>query len=234
MLVRAMHLPRHSVLLAVLATLSLLTAAAPADAQIPSDDEPRSFVAGGILKQGDHAVVLAVDAELLLPPLMLGYRHGLLDGLELGAELGGDKGLFLALVTAKKRLVERNGGYWGLRLRGGYKSHDWSAGEIVFDDESVVISLEHAAALRLGQRRDMALYINSFVYFDIDVRSPQRQTDVYLAPASLGFEALLGSHFSVYIELGFAIGLNGTETYKGKLFVSDIFPIGEIGLALVL
>ena len=232
MLAQAMHPPRHPVLLA---TLTLLTAAAPAGAQTPSDGEARSFVAGGgILNQGAHAVVLAVDAELLLPPLMLGYRYGLLDGLELGGELGGDKGLFQALITAKKRLVERGGGYWGLRLRAGYKTHDWSFGEIVFDDTSAVVSLEHAAALRLGQRRDMALYINSFVYLDIDLRSPQRQTDVYLAPASLGFEALLGSHISVYIELGFAIGLNGTETYRGTLFVSDIFPIGEIGLALVL
>lgn len=197
--------------------------------------EETSFVAGGgILARGAQAMVLTLDAELLLPPLMLGYRYGILEDWEVGAEIGGDKGLFQALLTAKRRLVERQGGYWGLRTRAGYKTHDWSAGEIVFDDRSVVVSLEHVAALRLGRARTMALYVNTFVYFDIDLRTPRRQTDIYLSPASVGFEALLGRRVSLFIEVGFGIGLNGTETNRGLLYVSDIFPIGELGLALLL
>jgi len=219
-----------------LSILTLLSSLAPVARAEPGPGEPAaSFVAGGgILQRGAHALVLTIDAELLLPPIMLGYRYGLLDGLELGAEAGGDQGLFQALLSAKRRLVERDGGYWGLRLRTGFKTHDWSSGAIVFDDRSWVVSLEHVAALRLGQRRSLALYVNSFVYLDIDLRTPQRQTDVYLAPASLGLEARLGRRFSAFLELGFAIGLNGTQTHTGLLYVSDIFPIGKLGLGLLL
>lgn len=197
-------------------------------------DAPGSFVAGGgILARGAHALVLTVDAELLLPPIMLGYRHALADGLELGAELGGDKGLFQALLAAKGRLVERDGGYWGLRARTGYKLHDFSSGEIVFDDNSWIVSLEHVAAVRLGQGRALALYVSSYLYLDIDLRSPRRQTDVYVAPASLGLETRHG-RLAVFVEVGFGIGLNGTETDRGLLYVSDLFPIGKLGLGLLL
>ena len=87
--------------------------------------------------------------------------------------------------------------------------------------------------MRLGDRRQLALYLSPMIYADVDLRTdPRRQTDLYLAPATVGFELLLGRGASVFAEIGPVWGINGTETNKGVLYEGDWFPVGQLGAAV--
>ncbi len=190
-----------------------------------------------MLRNKMHAFSLTVDAELLLPPILLGYRYAFHPRLELGWDLGGNYGLFEVLLHAKTRFLETadHRFFWGSRLRTGYKDHHWSsAGEaIVFDDRSWVFSFDNILAYRLGRQRNKAFYLNTTFYIDLDLRTPHRQTDFYLVPAALGYEMNLALHFNIFVELGLGIALNGTETYKGVLYKGDLFPLGKLGGAFL-
>lgn len=198
-------------------------------------EEGPSFVEnGGTIREGQHALLLYADAELLLPAVMVGNRFGLRPWLEVGLDAGGSYGLFQALIQLKARLFESRGGrfFWGLRFRTGYKYHDWApSDELVFDDRGWIMAWEHALAVRLGSRRAIALYLSSLLYVDLDLRRPERQDDLYVGPLTLGLEAMIGERLSFFFEAGFVISVNGTETDRGLLYEGDLFPTGQLGLA---
>jgi hypothetical protein len=223
-----------------LALLGLLAAPGPASARPGPQTEPLpspSMVEnGGILNRGQHAVVLYLDAELLLPPITAGYRYGVLSWLELGLDVGANEGLIQGLLHARARLYESPRSrrlFVGLRVRTGPKYHLLELSQkILFDDRSWVVAGELSLAVRLGDRRQLALYLSPMFYADVDLRTPQRQTDLYLAPATVGFELLLGQGASVFGEIGPVWGINGTETHRGKLYEGDWFPVGQLGVAV--
>ena len=212
----------------------LLLAPGSSAAEEPADT-PSFVESGGLLNRGQHAVVLYLDAELLAPPVTVGYRHGVLRWLELGLDVGANTGLLQVLAHTRLQLLQSASRrlFWGLHLRSGYKTHHFSIGEtVVADDTSWVTAAEHCLGLRLGQARRHVLYLETQVYVDIDLRTPRRQTDYYLAPASLGYEAMITRWSSVFVELGFVISLNGTETHAGLLYEGDLFPMGQVGAAV--
>ncbi|MFN2169484.1 MAG: PEP/pyruvate-binding domain-containing protein, partial [Anaerolineae bacterium] len=122
-------------------------------------------------------------------------------------DLGANQGLIQGLLHARVRLYESPASrrlLAGLRLRTGPKYHDLELSDhLVFDDQSWVVAGELSFAVRLGDRRQLALYLSPMIYADVDLRTdPRRQTDLYLAPATVGFELLLGRGASVFAEIG--------------------------------
>ncbi len=212
----------------------LLLLAAPATAEpIPS---PPLVENGGMLGAGDRAFVIYLDAELLIPPLMVGYRHGVLPWLELGLDVGGSTGLVQGLAHARARLYESPRSrriFIGARLRTGPKIHELRLSDgLIFDDRGWIFAAELALAVRLGARRRTALYLGATFYAEVDLRTPARQTDLFLVPASLGIERLVGRGVSVFAEIGPVWMINGTETADEVLYQGSWFPVGQFGFAV--
>ena len=194
---------------------------------------PSLVSAAGTIASGDHALVVTLDGQVLLPALMLGYRYGAADWLELGIDVGASVGLFQSFAQAKAAIYRSPGEriFVGARLYSGYKIHDYEIGSIIADDNSWGSAIEPSLAVRFGDRKRRALYFSALFYVDFDLRSPRRQTDLYLLPAIVGFESLIGTRFNFYVEAGLALSLNGTETPKGVLYAGDAFPVVKAGLA---
>lgn len=222
----------------LLAATLLLTLPATAAARLGEPDPWPSFAEnGGLLQPGEHAVLLYLDAELLLPPVMAGYRLGLLHWLELGLDVGGNRGVVQGFVQCRAKLYESEKTrrfFAGARLRTGPKDHRLTLGNdaLVFDDRGWVMVGELSGALRLGRRLELALYLSSIFYAEVDIRSPARQTDLFWVPLSAGLEYRGENGVSVFAELGPVWMINGTETDKGLLYEGSWFPVGQIGMAI--
>ena len=218
-------------------------------AKLPRDRHPRdytpigfkkqpSFVrGGGMPNKREHMMLLYADGDVIPQPLMLGYRYGLLYWWDVGFGVGADYGIFQAWVhtrfeNIKTRESERF--FWGTAIRAGYKWHDLTISEDVqFDDKSIITIVENTFALRLGEARRRVLYLNSTFYADFDLHTPRRQTDLYVMPAGLGFETMVGEHASFFLEAGMTYSINGMELADGsKLYEGDWFPVFKIGTAL--
>jgi len=196
---------------------------------------------GGVLNRKETAAVLYVDGDLFPPAAMVGIQRGINYWLSAGLDVGGDLGVFQALLRIKMEMARTrstNFFFWGWHVRTGYKyvhvdftdtmSDVWN-----FDDNSWILTFENTFALRFGKHRRRALYLNSIVYGDFDLRGEGRQIDVYVYPATLGFETILGRNWNFFLELGVIISINGWEV-ADKVIISkngDVFPSGSIGFA---
>lgn len=194
-----------------------------------------SFVShAGTLNKNEHAAVLTVDGEVLPPAVMLGYRYGLLYWWEIGADVGGDYGVFQALLHMKMenyKTAESERFYWGTSYKTGFKHHVAELTEKArFDDRSWVVLFENSFALRLGDARDKSIYLVTQFYIDLDLHEDRRQTDYYVAPALFGFESVLGSYSNLFIQAGAAYSINGMEMADGEiLYEGDWFPVVQLG-----
>jgi hypothetical protein len=196
-----------------------------------------SFVTNaGQLARNEHALVVYVDGNLFPLPVMVGYRYGIFYWWDVGVEVGGSDGVFQALLHFKMenvKTIETELFYWGTRLSTGYKIHEHSwTDDLVFDDRSWIFTIENGFALRLGPRKDKAVYLNNVIYMDFDMHSPRRQNDFYVSPANLGFETMINERGNLYIELGMTYSINGMQTYAGKMFENTWFPAFRVGVAV--
>jgi hypothetical protein len=195
-----------------------------------------SFVSnGGMLAKNEHAFIAYVDATVLPPAVMAGYRYGIFYWWDVGLEIGGSHGVFQALLHLKMenlKTFETELFFWANRIRTGFKHHEYGyTDELLFEDRSWIFSFDNTFSFRLGSMRRQALYLTSTLYIDIDLHTPRRQTDYYVMPAMLGFETMIGSTANFFVEAGFAISLNGMQTHAGILYTGDLFPVATLGVA---
>lgn len=54
-----------------------------------------------MLNKNEHALLLYLDGDILPPTVMLGYRYGLFYWWDVGADVGGDNGVFQALACTR-------------------------------------------------------------------------------------------------------------------------------------
>lgn len=194
---------------------------------------------GGTLNRWETAVVLYADAELMPPALMVSVQRGIFYWLTLGVDLGGDAGVFQALFRIKQEMARTrrtNFFFWGWHIRTGYKhvDVDWTetGQDLLFQDTSWVLTFENTFAFRFGLHRRRAIYLTTEVYADFDLGRRGYQTDAYVAPATVGFETIIGRSWNFFVEAGVLISLNGWQTSRGVISPDgDIFPVGSIGLA---
>lgn len=233
--------PRRAPLILGILAISWALLMAPnarGDESISAIPSPSLVENGGMVGHGASAMVLYLDAELLLPPLTVGFRHGLFPWLELGIDVGAHKGLIQGLVHAKVRIYESpisRRFFLGARLRTGPKFHQLQLSEeLIFDDLGWVLAGSVAVAVRFGSRRQAAIYLSSIFYAEVDLHTPTRQTDLFWVPASVGLEYLLGRGVSVFFELGPVWMINGTETADQVLYDGAWFPVGQLGVAVAI
>lgn len=211
--------------------------------RLPSDYTPVGFIkqpsfvsGGGLLNKNEHSLLLYADGDLLPPAFMLGYRYGILYWWNFGIDVGGNKGVFQALLRTrmenlKSRKTERF--FWSNQLSGGFKYHKMSfSDDVLFDDRSLVGIIDNSLGLRLGSTRNKVIYLLSIFYLDYDIHSPKRQTDYYLIPAMAGFETMIGEHASFFVETGLAYSINGMQLADNEvLYEKSWFPTAKIGVA---
>ena len=195
---------------------------------------------GGVLNRKETAIVGYVDGDLFPPAIMVALQRGIFYWLTVGLDIGGDYGAFQALLRIKQEMARTrrtNFFFWGWHIRTGYKwvnvdftdtlSDVWR-----FDDNSWILSFENVFAFRFGAHRRRVLYINTQVYWDFDLRGEGRQTDLYVFPATLGFESIVGRNWNVFAEAGLIISVNGWETDTGVISQNgDLFPTASFGFA---
>lgn len=228
----------------VVGTLIALSAVAPARAYAENNEgrrlvHPRTQIPtarnGGILNAGETAYLVYVDAQLFPMPVMFSIQHGFTYWMTLGIDVGGGLGTFQALLHARLENLPPIGNhrfFWGGHIRTGYKQQSWDSGpELTFDDVSWILTYENTFSVRLGDSRRHVLYLDTIFYADFDVTRSDRQVDMYLIPASLGYEVVLGANWNFYIEAGFIYSINGTQTRYGTLYEGEFFPVGAIGFA---
>lgn len=197
-----------------------------------------SFIRGaGVLNKYEHAFVAYVDGDVLPPAMTVGYRYGLLYWWNVGFDMGGDAGVFQAFARTRiENLKTRRSEafFWSNEFSAGYKLHHFTIGKDArFDDRSLVATIENSLGMRLGVARAHALYLLTTFYVDYDLHQPRRQTDYYLLPAVLGYEAMVNEHANFFVELGAAYSFNGMQLGdKSILFEKSWFPVFRIGLAL--
>ena len=199
-----------------------------------------SFVSnGGLLKENEHAIVPYIDAGLLPPALMLSYQYGLFYWITIGLDVGGNYGVFQALLTVKQEMFrtrESDFIFIGWHIKTGFKQHEVKLSDALdFTDLSYIILFENTIAMRLGKnhkQQKQVLYLSTQFYFDFDLHEERRQTDIYIAPAVIGFETFIGKYGSFFIEAGAMMSINGMETDTEILYEKQWFPIGKLGFAL--
>ena len=231
------------VFLPALVALASLAAAAPARGYEVRDLTPEgytrqpSFVSsGGMLAKNEHAFITYVDATVLPPAIMAGYRYGIFYWWDIGLEVGGNNGVFQALLHFKMenfKNFKTESFFWANRIKTGYKYHvhDYTD-DLLFDDKSWIVLVDNSFGFRLGEKREQVIYLTSAVYFDIDLRTPRRQTDYYVMPAVVGFETMVGKFGSFFVEAGVAVSINGMETRVGVLYEGAVFPVMTLGVAV--
>lgn len=225
-------------ILALLLTLTPLAAERAVRDYMPEGfmRQPSFVQNGGMINKNEHAVISYVDALVLPPAVMVGYRYGILYWWDVGVDVGGDYGVFQALFHTKMEMFKTRKSerfFWGVRLQTGYKYHVATFSEdVVFDDVSWITSLETTVSFRFREARDRTLYLTTLFYIDRDLRTPTRQTDYYVAPAILGFEMIFNTYWNFFAEAGWVYSINGMETYKGVLYAGQGFPVVKIGVAL--
>jgi hypothetical protein len=212
--------------------------------RLPTDYTPIGFVrqpsfvrGAGTLNKGEHSFVLYSDGDLIPQPTMLGYRYGIFYWWDIGYDVGANAGVFQTFVrTRMENLKTRKSEafFWSNEWSAGYKIHDIALRDNVrFDDKSLVGTFDNSLAYRMGPARRASIYLLNELYVDYDLHSPRRQTDYYVMPAILGFEAMVGNHASFFAELGAAYSINGTQFADGsKLYDKTWFPTFRIGTAL--
>lgn len=196
---------------------------------------------GGILNQNEHALILYVDADVLPPAFMIEYQYGLLWWMTLGLEIGGDAGVFQAMMNFDMELfkTKNNFFFWDFLIRTGYKYHRFVFNQdLIFDDISWVLSGEMSASLRLGKNKNHNLYYKLIYYVDFDLRGEGRQIDHYITPVMFGYEVLLRHNINLFAEIGWMYSINGQEVYDNNIMETRIlyaksgFPVAKLGLAL--
>jgi hypothetical protein len=237
-------------LAAALATWIALAALAPGAARAEAGQEedgsrrrrlvhPRTQVPtvrnGGVLNTRETAFVAYVDGQLLPPALMMSVQHGLSYWVTLGVDVGGGYGTFQALLRLRMENlppIANHRFFWGGHIRTGFKRQvvDISQ-DLAFEDVSWVLTYENTFSVRLGAQRRHVLYLDTIFYVDFDLTNSGRQVDLYLVPAVLGYEVVIGAQWNFFIEAGFAWSINGTETRYGLLYAGDVFPVATIGFA---
>ncbi|NLN62821.1 MAG: hypothetical protein GX146_08090 [Myxococcales bacterium] len=197
--------------------------------------QPSYVAGGGQLAKNERALLLYLDGELLPPAVMVGYRYGLLYWWEVGLDVGGDYGVFQALLNTKMenfKTLRTERFYWGTAYRTGYKYHRAELNDdLVFDDNSWVFIFDNYFSLRLGEAKKHALYLATQFYIDIDLRTPRRQTDYYVAPAMLGYEQSIRSYGNFFIQAGAAYAINGMDTGDEVRYRKSWFPVVQLGMA---
>lgn len=195
---------------------------------------------GGVLNRKETAIVGYVDGDLFPPAVMASIQRGLFYWLTVGLDVGGNYGVFQALLRIKQEMARTrttNFFFWGWHIRTGYKYVNVDFTDTLsdvwrFDDNSWVLSFENVFAFRFGNHRRRTLYINSQVYWDFDLRGENRQTDFYVYPATIGFESIVGENWNVFVEAGVIISINGWETDQGIISGNgDVFPTASFGFA---
>ena len=195
---------------------------------------------GGVLNRKETALVAYVDGDLFPPAAMASIQRGIFYWLTVGLDVGGDYGVFQALLRIKQEMARTrttNFFFWGWHLRTGYKyvKVDFTntmSDAMQFDDNSWILSLENVFAFRFGAYRRRVIYLMTQFYLDFDLRGKGYQTDKYLFPATLGFETIVGRNWNIYFETGLIMSLNGWETRKGVISPDgDLFPTASFGAA---
>lgn len=209
----------------------------------PSDYTPLGFVkqpsfvrGGGVLNKNEHSLLLYADGDLLPPAIMLSYSYGLLYWWNIGVDIGGNSGVFQALVRTrmenlKTRKTERF--FWSNQISAGFKHHEMDfSDDLQFDDRSIVGIIDNSLGLRFGPMKRKVLYLLNIFYIDYDIHSPRRQTDYYLIPAMVGFETMIGEHASFFVESGAVYSINGMQMADNRvLYERDWFPTLKVGVA---
>jgi hypothetical protein len=195
---------------------------------------------GGVLNRKETAVAGYVDGDLFPPAVMASVQRGIFYWLTVGLDVGGDYGVFQALLRIKQEMARTrrtNFFFWGWHIRTGYKyvnvdftdklSDVWQ-----FDDNSWILSFENVFAFRLGAHRRRVLYLTSQVYWDFDLRGQGRQIDLYVFPATLGFESIIGKRWNIFVEAGLILSINGWEVKNRVISPNgDMFPTASFGFA---
>ncbi len=196
---------------------------------------------GGVLNQNEHALILYADADVLPPAIMLQYQYGLIWWMSIGLEIGGDLGVFQAMMLFDMEMFKtrNNFFFWEFLIRTGYKYHNlYISEDLIFDDLSWVLSGEMAASFRLGKNKRHNLYYKFVYYVDFDLRGIGRQIDHYITPVMGGYEVLLPHNINFFIEIGWMYSINGQEVYDPDilgtriLYAKSGFPVGKIGIAI--
>jgi glycosyltransferase involved in cell wall biosynthesis len=195
---------------------------------------------GGLLNRKETAIVGYIDGDLFPPAAMAAIQRGIFYWLTVGLDVGGDLGVFQVLLRIKQEMArtrKTNFFFWGWHVRTGYKyinvdlTDSWSD-VWQFDDNSWVLSFENVFAFRFGNHRRRVLYINTQVYWDFDLRGEGRQTDLYVFPAMVGFESIIGHHWNLFFEAGLIMSINGWETADRVISEDgDMFPTASFGFA---
>jgi hypothetical protein len=197
-----------------------------------------SFVRGaGLLNKNEHAVLLYMDGDLLPPGLMAGYRYGLLYWWNVGLDVGGDAGVFQAIMRTRIeniKLRKTESFIWSNEFSAGFKYHSFDFGNNArFDDRSLVATVDNSFAYRFKPARTKSVYLTTLFYVDYDLHSPRRQTDYYLMPVFVGFESMRGDHRNFFLELGAAYSFNGMQFGDGTiLYDKSWFPVFRCGITL--
>jgi hypothetical protein len=222
------------------------TPAPPAEGpptQTEAVKQPSFVEAGGQLRKNEHAFLLYSDAKYLPAPVMVAYHYGIFYWWEMGLDVGGNYGLFQALIHLKMENFKTKRTelfYWGFVYDTGFKINDinmsrnltFDGKDLYADDRSWVHELKNSFAFRFGQKKDKVVYLVTDFYIDQDLHTPRRQNDYYLSPANLGFETTVGGHASFFVEGGAIWAINGMETEGGVKYEGDWFPVLKLGLAL--
>jgi hypothetical protein len=204
---------------------------------------------GGLLNRKETAVLMYVDADLFPPAVMVAIQRGLFYWMTVGLDVGGDMGIFQAFLRIKQemgRARRTNFFFWGWHIRTGYKYVNVDMRDtfgqdtdIRFDDNSWVLAFQNTFSLRFGKHRRRSMYLTTQVYGDFDLRGKGIQPDLYIYPATLGFETILGRNWNFFFEVGVILSINGWQlsdktmmpihpTIGGK---GDFFPTGSMGFA---
>jgi hypothetical protein len=180
---------------------------------------------GGNLPRGRQAVLVYVDSELVPPPLVIGYRLGALDTIQIGIETAVNLNVFQVLLHTKlapfayrNRIVD-----WTFEFDTGYKDnyYYYPPKDYQIDDLSWVYKFVETLIVRLGTSKKSALFFNSMVYIDRDLHQPRRQTDYYVSPISIGIEIAPSALMRVFLEARLLHSINGSDSGDKVIFEGE-------------
>jgi hypothetical protein len=102
-----------------------------------------------------------------------------------------------------------------------------------FDDNSWVLGFQNTFSYRFGLHRRRSIFLTTQIYGDFDLRGKGIQSDLYIFPATLGFETILGRNWNFFVEAGVIISVNGWELSDGTVMSAggDFFPTASLGFA---
>ena len=203
------------------------------------------FRDGGVLNRKETAVGLYVDGDLFPPAVMASIQRGIFYWLTLGLDVGGDMGVFQALLRIKQEMARsrrNNAFFWGWHIRTGYKYVNVDLRDSLgqntdmrFDDNSWVLGFQNTFSYRFGNHRRRSIYLTTQLYWDFDLRGKGLQTDFYVYPATLGFETILGRSWNFFVEGGLILSINGWQLSDGTKMPhganNDMFPTASLGFA---